>query len=60
MPLHVMNYHFVKFKNEQIKVLTGNEILLTEGNLFFIAMTIHFTINIDTLTSCNRNFDCHT
>lgn len=54
MPLHVMNNHFVKFKNEQIKVLT----VLTEGNLFFIAMTMHFTINIDTLTSCN--FDCHT
>lgn len=55
-----MNNHFVKFKNEQIKVLTVNEILLTVGNLFFIAMTIHFTINIDTLTSCNCNFDCHT
>lgn len=60
MPLHVMNNHFVKFKNEQIKVLTVNEILLTVRNLFFIAMTMHFTINIDTLTSCNCNFDCHT
>lgn len=60
MPLHVMNNHFVKFKNKQIKVLTVNEILLTVRNLFFIAMTMHFTIDIDTLTSCNRNFDCHT
>lgn len=54
-----MNNHYVKFKNEQIKVLTENEILIV-GNLFFIAMTMHFTINIDTHTSCNCNFDCHT